>query len=124
MMARSTPEWIGHSDDSPIPPRVKLRVWNRCIGRCSECTRKILPGMEYEFDHIVALINGGRNTEKNLALLCKLCHLRKSGNDVALKATVYRKRTKHLGIKRKRSSFSTNRDGKFKRKFDGTIVRR
>ena len=84
-----------------------------------------MPGMVPEYDHIKALVNGGEHRESNIQILCEICHLHKTGSDVAIKSKTYEKRLKHVGIKKKkRSGFSTNRDGKFKRKMDGTVVRR
>ena len=123
-MPRAVPEWIGKTPNATPPMRVKLRVWDRCIGRCIECSRKLLPGMVQEYDHIVAIINGGENKESNLQLLCEICHLHKTGADVAEKSMIYEKRLKHTGIKKSRGSFATNKSGKFKRKIDGTVVRR
>ena len=32
-LSRSVPEWIGKTDDTPAPPRVRLRVLERCEGK-------------------------------------------------------------------------------------------
>jgi 5-methylcytosine-specific restriction enzyme A len=40
MTGRSIPEWIGKTPDSKIPPRVKLRIWERYEGRCHITKRK------------------------------------------------------------------------------------
>lgn len=114
-MARSTEEWIGKNDDSPIPPRVRLRVFDRCMGICHISGRKIRAGDSWDCDHIVALVNGGEHRESNLAPALRDRHREKTAEDVAEKATVYRKRAKHLGIKKKGSSIPY-------RKFDGTVV--
>ena len=52
---RSVPEWIGATDDAAIPPRVRLRVFNRYGGICQLSGRKIMPGNEWDADHIKAL---------------------------------------------------------------------
>ena len=46
----------------------------------------------------------------------------RTGLPVEAKST--RVRNKHIGIKRQRSSFQTNRDGVWKRKMNGEIIRR
>lgn len=114
-MTRSVPEWIGKSHDTPIPPRVRLRVFERHNGICHLSGRKIRPGEEWDCDHIIAIANGGGNRESNLAPAIRDKHREKTAEDVAEKATVYRKRAKHLGIKKKGSSIPY-------RKFDGTVV--
>ena len=103
-MARSTDEWIGATDDSRPPPRVRLRVWEREGGRCWISGRKIMPGEPWELDHKVALINEGENRESNLAPALKDKHRVKTNADVAEKAVITRQRQKHMGIKPKRQS--------------------
>lgn len=121
MTGRATPEWIGAHPDSAIPPRVKVRIFERDGGRCQECTRKVGPGfLPFAFDHIRALINGGQHRETNLQLLCDHCHKVKTGADVAEKKVVARKKAKHLGIKPK-SALSRSR---FKKRMDGTVIDR
>lgn len=123
MTARSTEEWIGATPDTAIPPRVRLRVFERAGGRCEECTRKLGPGDAWQADHIVALVNGGENRERNLRCLCSWCHRTKTNDDVAEKAKVAAVRKRHLGI-RPPSKFATARTGKFKQKLNGEIVPR
>ena len=101
MTARDVPEWIGAKPDSAIPPRVKLRVWERQDGRCALTGKKIMPGDRWEVDHIVALINGGENREGNLQVVLATAHKVKTRADVADKAKVNRLRLAHLGMKPK-----------------------
>ncbi len=98
-MSRSAPEWIAKRDDDAIPPRVKLRVFEREGGRCHISKRLIRAGEAWECDHIIALCNGGEHRETNLAPALADKHREKTKADVAEKATVYRKRAKHLGLK-------------------------
>lgn len=97
-MARELPEWIAARDDQAIPPRVKVRVFDRCGGRCCICTLLIRGSLRPEYDHIVALINAGQHRESNLQILCSKCHSTKSRADVALKSKNYQVRAKHLGV--------------------------
>ena len=113
---RQVPEWQGKNDDSSIPPRVKVRVFERARGRCVLCTLEIRGKLRPAYDHCVALINGGENREGNLQLLCVPCHAEKTGADVAEKSAVARKRTRAIGIKRPRTITRW-------RKFNGEIVR-
>jgi 5-methylcytosine-specific restriction enzyme A len=114
-MMRSVPEWIGRTPDSPIPPRVRLRIFERHGGRCHIAKRLIRAGEGWQCDHIVALINGGEHRESNLAPALIEPHKAKTAEDVAEKAVVYRKRAKHLGIRTKRRTIPG-------RKFDGTPI--
>lgn len=96
-MARSTDEWIGKTDDAAIPPRVKVRVFELYEGKCAKTGVKLRPG-HFQYDHIVALVNGGEHRESNLQPLCTDAHREKTRADVAVKAKVARQRKKHLGL--------------------------
>jgi len=121
---RSVEEWSGATVDTPVPPRVRLRVFDRAGGCCQICTRKIRSGDRWVADHIQAIINGGENRERNLQLICDWCDRKvKTPADSAEKARTHAKRCADLGIKKK-STFRTSRDGPFKQKMDGTIVDR
>lgn len=107
MSRRSVPEWIGKTPDSAIPPRVRLRVFDRHAGRCHLSDRKIRPGELWDCDHVVALINGGEHRESNLAPALRDKHRQKTAEDVAEKAVTYRKRSSALGIKPKRKQIQS-----------------
>ena len=98
MTARSVPEWRGATPDTAIPPRVRLRVWTRCEGKCGECGRKIRTGESWIVEHLVALINSGENRENNLGITCGWCKPVKDARDVADKSKVARLKAKNLGI--------------------------
>lgn len=102
-MTRTVAEWIGKTDDSTPPPRVRLRVWERCGGRCHKCSRKILTGEKWVLEHLQALINGGENREGNLGLTCCNCLPGKNAADVAQKSKTATIRKKHLGIRKPKS---------------------
>jgi 5-methylcytosine-specific restriction enzyme A len=128
-MARTTSEWIGRNDDSPVPPRVRLRVLERFGRRCDPeggCGRDLRPGDLWECDHVTAIINGGANRESNLHPLCAWCHPGKTRADVAEKSRIYRVKLRHAGIRLKaagRPLFGTIASG-WRRRMDGTVERR
>lgn len=108
-------EWIATNDDQNIPPRVKIRIFDRANGKCQSCSQSIVGGRRPSFDHIQALVNGGQHAESNLQLLCMPCHSLKTASDVAEKSATARVRAKHIGLKKLRTIRSW-------RRFDGTIV--
>ncbi|TML45126.1 MAG: HNH endonuclease [Actinobacteria bacterium] len=58
----------------PIPERVRREVWRRDGGRCVDCGSR----ERLEFDHIIALANGGSNTARNIELRCEACNRKKA----------------------------------------------
>ena len=56
-----------------IPKAVRQAVLIRDNNRCVKCGNQ----KDLQFDHIVAVANGGSNEEANIQLLCKRCNLDK-----------------------------------------------
>lgn len=124
-MTRAVPEWIGATPDTPAPPRVRLRVFEAYGGICALTGRKITPADKWELDHATALVNGGENRESNLQPVLSDAHKRKTAEDVATKAKDRRVRAKHIGAKAPpRQRLPGSRDGRWKRKINGTVERR
>src|SRR6478736_99625 len=96
-MSRTVDEWIGKSDDTRAPPRVRARIFDR-DNSCHLCGQPIQIGQKWDLDHVKALINGGENRETNLRPSHRKCHVEKTAKDVAEKAKVAAVRKKHLGI--------------------------
>ena len=96
-MARSTKEWIGATDDTPIPPRVKLRIKSRANDCCQNCGIRV--GYGGEVDHAIALILGGHNAEHNLRFLCRNCHAAKTKSDLAAKSCAAKTQIRMAGFK-------------------------
>ncbi len=97
-MSRTLPEWIGKTDDTPVPPRVKDRIATKQGDLCAKCRTPLTTS---QCDHIIPLILGGENRETNLQLLCVACHTGKTKLDVKLKSKVAGIRKKRLGLKPK-----------------------
>ena len=83
----SDKEWIGETDDDwvqpnteagnqkrsvKIPTRVRKNVRRRDEGKCVDCGSK----KNLEYDHIIPISAGGRNSARNIRLLCKECKKR------------------------------------------------
>jgi 5-methylcytosine-specific restriction protein A len=106
-MSRELPEWIGKTPDTPAPPRVRQRVFDRHDGICYLSGRKILPGDKWQLEHPLAIINGGENRESNLAPALVEPHKVKTAEDVKQKAKNDRVRKKHLGITAPRAKIAS-----------------
>ena len=119
---RSVPEWVGKTDDTPIPARVQLRVTKKYDKTCQICFAPITSGVE--IDHRVALVNGGRNAEFNLAPVHPKCHRAKTREDVAEKAATYRTQAHHLGIRKSRHPMPGSKASGWRKRMNGTVERR
>jgi 5-methylcytosine-specific restriction endonuclease McrA len=117
---RSTPEWIGSTDDARVPPRVRLRIFEAHSGVCHLTGRKIMPGDKWDLDHIIALANGGKHAEFNLAPALKEPHRAKTKDDVKLKSRIARIRQRHLGIGRSRKKINSRGFPTFERQHSAT----
>jgi 5-methylcytosine-specific restriction protein A len=124
-MSRSVPEWIGRSDDAPVPPHVRLRVFRNLAGVCGICTTKIRV-KAWVCDHRKALVNGGQNRESNLWPIHVDCDRKvKTPADVAERVVNDRVASRHLGIKkRKGRPMPGTRDSGIKMKVGGGWERR
>lgn len=112
---RSVPEWIGKTDDTPVPPRVRLRVLQAFNHRCYLSGREIRPGDAWDIEHKIALCLGGENRESNLAPALKIPHREKTRLDRARLKRERKIQMRHAGIKPPRWITRW-------RRFDGSIV--
>lgn len=96
-MTRALEIWVGKTDDEMPPPRVRLRIFQAHGGRCYRSGRLIRPGDKWALDHILAIINGGKNIETNLAPILEDSHKEKTAEDLAIKSKTYRMAAKHAG---------------------------
>lgn len=124
--ARTLPEWVGHSPDSAVPPRVRLRVFKRYDERCQcGCNRKIGTGERWDAEDEKAVINGGERRESNLRPFLAEHHPQKTARDVAIKSKTYRMAAKHAGVRlRKGRPMPGAKDSPFRKRMDGTVERR
>ena len=118
-MSRSTEEWIGKSDDAKVPPRVRVRVFEREGGICHLTGRKIDPVRdEWDLDHKVALILGGQHRESNLFPALREHHRKKTAVEMGVKSKIASVKKKHLLGKPKSGGFNQ----RFKRKMNGDVI--
>jgi hypothetical protein len=58
---------------TPIPEAIRREVWRRDGGQCVQCASK----QNWQFDHIIPVIQGGATSVANLQLLCQPCNAAK-----------------------------------------------
>lgn len=121
---RAVPEWIGRTDDTPIPASVKLRILDKQGDVCAMSGKPFSAADKPEFDHRVPLWLGGENRESNIHAILASIHKPKTKAEATVRAKVKRIKAKELGIHKPKSSFATNRNGAFKKRMDGSIERR
>lgn len=123
-IGRKVPEWIGATNDTPPPPRVRKRVFDAYGGVCQESMRPIGPGDGWQADHIIPVGLGGENRESNLQPVLVDAHKVKTRRDKAQIAKANRVRKAHLGIATHKRPIPGSRNTKFKKRIDGTTILR
>lgn len=101
----------------------KTEAFYRCGGKCQSCGTILAYG-NIEFHHDKECAFGGSNHLRNCVVLCRNCHCAITNHRLPVIAKSNRQRAKHLGLRSRRSSFQTNRDGPYKAKIGGGVVRR
>jgi 5-methylcytosine-specific restriction protein A len=111
-MARSTKEWIGKTDDTAIPPRVKIRVKSRANDCCQACGVRVRYGGQVDHIEAVKFSSETRplNRESNLRFLCGPCHRLKTGEDVAQKSREAKTQKSLAGFKNTRKPYYVKRE--------------
>lgn len=94
-------------------------------GICHLCNTRIQAerGEAWEVEHVEAREISGRDDWANLRPAHVACHKVKTATDKAIIAKCNRVRNRHLGIK-KPSRFASARNSIWKKKLDGSVVRR
>ena len=116
-------EDVGTTKRGSISGRRKLAIWEREHGKCMVCSVKLLPG-KFIFEHVRPLGLGGEDTDDNIRLTCKGCASEKTKTDMAAITKAKRQKAVHLGLKKSKSPLPAGRNSKWKKKLDGTVVRR
>ena len=104
----------------------RLNLFLKRKGACARCYQKIDAGKAWDIDHIIPLGLGGTNEAKNLQILCKPCHQSKtSQSDIPRIAKTKRLKARHLGARSPSTRpIPGSRRSPWKRKLDGSVVRR
>lgn len=99
---RAVNEWIADHPDQDIPKRVKVRIWERCEGRCHITGAKIdAVRDQFDFEHIRRLADDGEHRELNIALALRIPHRAKTARENSDGAKADRARLKHMGLWKK-----------------------
>jgi 5-methylcytosine-specific restriction endonuclease McrA len=130
-MPRPKPEWIGRKPTSMPSVATQLRVLLTQGGVCGcpdNCGIVIdFDRDEVDCDHTIPLQDGGENRESNLRILLRKHHKAKTKAENIARGVERRHKAKALTTTRTRKAvggFQTNRNSKFKKRMDGTLVLR
>lgn len=82
------------------------------------------PAIPFHADHIRRHAEGGEDTPENLWPICLPCHKEKSAKDTTEVAKGKRYRDKHYGIRQSKNPMPGSKRSLWKRKMDGTVVKR
>src|SRR5688572_21583526 len=63
----------------------RLRKWTAAQGLCAKCKTLTNYPDGFELDHIVALVNGGKDTDGQTQVLCQTCHPKKTAADMGFR---------------------------------------
>lgn len=122
---RSVENWVGKHDDTRVPDRVRIRIFERYGGRCYHSGRLIQAGEAWNLDHVIALANGGSHSEDNLAPILIDPHKEKTKADRKIQSRIYKIKKRHLGLKKPRGRpMAGTRLSGWKKRMDGTVVKR
>ena len=111
-----------------IAPRINVlayEIGERHGGICHLCSMKVIPGEDWDVSHDIPLEAGGKDDETNWLVAHRKCHrVHTSTVDAPLIAKVKRIHQRHIGAKKSRSPLPGGRHSKWKKKMDGSVVRR
>lgn len=94
-------------------------------GQCHICGQKIHVGQVWEREHVIPLAQGGSDELDNQRPAHAVCHKGKTAKDAGDTARAKRREAAYLGIKKpKARPLPGSKASGWKRKMDGTIVRR
>jgi len=110
-----------------ITAKLRARVFNANGGICHICGGKIgaIRPERWEVEHIIPLALGGEDEPENMAPAHYQCHKEKTKEDVKQIAKSKRIINRHKGFRTEsRSAMPCGRRSIWKKKMDGTVVRR
>jgi len=108
-----------------ITSKVRADIFLRHNGVCHLCSLKVHPGEEWDVSHEIPLEAGGKDDETNWLVAHRKCHRHHTAKvDAPLIAKVKRIHQRHIGAKKSKNPLPGSRNSLWKRKMDGTVVRR
>jgi 5-methylcytosine-specific restriction protein A len=107
-----------------ISTKKRVALFQKHGGICHICGGKINVGEAWEVEHIIPFALGGADDETNWSPAHIKCHRGKTTEDVARISKSKRQEARHLGAKKSKSPLPFGRQSGWKRKMDGSVVKR
>lgn len=119
---------VATTERKKLTPTQRLKIWERDRGVCCLCGGKIDGAREkWIVEHLRALELGGADDPSNMGVAHAGCADAKThgpNGDHARAAKAKRVKRKALGIEKSKSPLPGSRATRWKRKMDGSVVRR
>jgi 5-methylcytosine-specific restriction protein A len=109
----------------PLTKLQRVKLFDDHQGVCVICHFKIDAslGAKWIVEHVKPLWLNGEDDVRNMGPAHYSCARQKTSEEAPVRAKSDRVRARHLGI-RNRSKFPCSKDSLYKKKVDGTVVRR
>lgn len=108
-----------------ITRKMRALIFEKDHGICHLCKLRVDAGQEWEVSHEIPLENGGKDDISNWFVAHYKCHrVHTAKVDIPAIAKTKRIRDKHTGASMSKAPMPFGRKSEWKRKMDGTIVRR
>ncbi|MFD0987414.1 HNH endonuclease [Methyloligella solikamskensis] len=108
-----------------LSAKQRIAVFNNAKGICHICGGRVNEYREaWDVEHEIPLALGGLDEESNWRLAHRKCHRSKTSSDMSAIAKSHRVYNRMIGAHRPKSPMPCGRQSPWKRKLNGTVVRR